>query len=66
MPYYEYGNCPDHNTIEVFQSMKDEPLTLCPECQKEGKETPIKRLISLSSFQLQGQGWARDNYSSSK
>ncbi|GMO36973.1 MAG: zinc ribbon domain-containing protein [Termitinemataceae bacterium] len=32
MPTYEYHceKCPDD--FEVFQSMKDEPLTVCPKC----------------------------------
>lgn len=59
---YEYS-CPQHETFEVHQKITDEPLTLCPKCQREGIETPVKKLISLSSFQLVGSGWAKDKYS---
>jgi len=36
---YECKNC--GYTFDVFQSMKDEPLKICPECGKE-----IRRLIN--------------------
>jgi putative FmdB family regulatory protein len=41
MPTYEYecSNC--NNRFEIFQSMKDEPVKVCPECGKE-----VHRLIS--------------------
>lgn len=61
MALYEY-ECPNHKVFEVQQSVKDEPLKLCPHCQAEGVETPVKKLISLSSFHLIGGGWAADNY----
>ncbi len=40
MPTYEYEckTCGHH--FDVFQSMQDEPLKICPECGKE-----IRRLI---------------------
>jgi len=62
MPLYEYC-CPIHNIFDVQQKITDEPLILCPHCQENNIETPIKKLISISSFHLAGQGWARDNYS---
>ena len=41
MPTYEYScpKCGHH--FEVFQSMRDAPLTKCPKCKKTG----VKRLI---------------------
>jgi putative FmdB family regulatory protein len=63
MAIYEY-ECSIHNTYEVQQSMKDEPLTSCPHCKAEGVETPTKRLISATSFVLNGGGWASSGYSS--
>ncbi len=62
MALYEY-QCEIHQTFEVQQSMKDEPLTSCPHCAKENIDMPVKRLISLSSFQLNGGGWASSGYS---
>lgn len=41
MPTYEYA-CPKcGHQFELFQSMRDEPITQCPKCRKKG----VKRLI---------------------
>lgn len=41
------------------QRISDQPLTVCPKCEKEG----AKRLISGGTgFQLKGSGWYRDGY----
>jgi putative FmdB family regulatory protein len=59
MPVYEY-ECKQCNKIfEVQQKISDEPMHNCPECQ-----APVKKLLSLSSFQLKGGGWYADGYSS--
>jgi putative FmdB family regulatory protein len=59
MPVYEY-ECEDCRKIfEVQQKMADAPLTVCPEC-----EGTVKKLMSMSSFQLKGGGWYADGYSS--
>lgn len=63
MPVYEYECEAKHGVIEVQQSIKDDPLTLCPECKKENVESPVKKLISATNFQLQGGGWAANGYS---
>lgn len=58
MPVYEY-ECPQCNKVlEVQQKMTDEPLATCPECGGG-----VKKLISMSSFQLKGGGWYADGYS---
>ncbi|MDR1072389.1 MAG: zinc ribbon domain-containing protein [Treponema sp.] len=44
MPTYEYECKSCRHSFEVFQSMKDEPLKICPECGKE-----IRRLITGGS-----------------
>jgi putative FmdB family regulatory protein len=41
MPTYGYECRSCGHTFDVFQSMKDEPLKVCPECGKE-----IRRLIN--------------------
>jgi putative FmdB family regulatory protein len=41
MPIYEYGCKHCGHTFEVSQSMKDDPLRICPQCGKE-----IRRLIN--------------------
>jgi putative FmdB family regulatory protein len=60
MPVYEY-ECKECNKVfEVQQKMADQPLSNCPECQ-----APVKKLVSMSSFQLRGGGWYADGYSTS-
>ena len=41
MPTYEYKCLECDHKFEAFQSMKDDPLESCPEC-----EGNVKRLIS--------------------
>jgi putative FmdB family regulatory protein len=42
MPTYEY-KCSDCNhTFEIIQSMKEDPLKICPDCHKE----TLKKLVS--------------------
>ncbi len=59
MPIYEYQceSCKD--VIEAWQSLSDKPMTTCPHCSGT-----LKKLISVSSFQLKGGGWYADGYSS--
>jgi putative FmdB family regulatory protein len=49
MPIYEYEHvdtpCGWGSVFEIKQSMKDDPLTLCPNCS-----TPVRKLISRTSF----------------
>ena len=59
MPVYEYECQKCNKVFEVQQKIADEPLTDCPECQ-----APVKKLMSMSSFQLKGGGWYADGYSS--
>ncbi len=59
MPVYEY-ECPACDKVfEVQQKMSDAPLSSCPDCGGE-----VKKLVSMSSFQLKGGGWYADGYSS--
>ena len=56
MPTYCY-ECESHGEFEIQHSIKEE-VKFCPKCEEEGKtEQPLKRLISLSSFILNGTGW---------
>jgi len=57
MPIYEYECTSCRTVIEVFQRMTEDPLTTCPDCSG-----PIKKLVSMSSFQLKGGGWYADGY----
>ena len=60
MPIYEYECTSCHNTLEVIQRISEQPLCACPECSGS-----LKKLVSVSSFQLKGGGWYADGYSSS-
>lgn len=62
MPVYEY-ECQTCGVFEYTQSINDPALQECPTCKEKGIESEQpKKLISLSSFQLLGGSWARDNY----
>lgn len=53
MPIYEYECASCHHLFDQLQKINDDPLTTCPECQKN---TAI-RLVSAAGFQLKGTGW---------
>lgn len=60
MPVYEY-ECKDCKKVfEVYQKMSDAPIASCPDCKGE-----VRKLVSMSSFQLKGGGWYADGYASS-
>ena len=59
MPIYEYECTSCCNVFEIFQRLTEEPLTACPDCSGS-----VKKLMSMSSFQLKGGGWYADGYSS--
>ncbi|HYE06520.1 MAG TPA: zinc ribbon domain-containing protein [Planctomycetota bacterium] len=61
MPTYEYA-CAKCGIVEVFQSMKDEALTKCPQC-KRGKVT---RLFSGGAGLIfKGSGFWETDYNRS-
>jgi putative FmdB family regulatory protein len=62
MPTYEYRCEACSHELEAFQSIKDAKLTKCPKCGRK----KLERLISGTSFQLKGDGWYKDLYSSPK
>ncbi|MCK5228016.1 MAG: zinc ribbon domain-containing protein [Desulfobulbaceae bacterium] len=59
MPVYEYECESCEKILETWQSMSEAPMTICPSCSGE-----LKKIISMSSFQLKGGGWYADGYSS--
>jgi putative FmdB family regulatory protein len=59
MPIYEYECESCCNVFEIFQRMTEDPLTTCPDCSGA-----VKKLVSVSSFQLKGGGWYTDGYTS--
>jgi putative FmdB family regulatory protein len=63
MPTYDYkcNNC--NNTFEFFQSMKDDPMTLCPECGHEA----LKKLVSMpAGLIFKGTGFYLTDYAKKK
>ncbi|HVI39523.1 MAG TPA: zinc ribbon domain-containing protein [Anaerovoracaceae bacterium] len=59
MPTYEYECTDCKHGWEEDQSIKDDPVKVCPSCKNE----TAKRLISGSNFVLVGGGWAKEGYS---
>jgi len=57
MPIYEYECEKCGRVMEELQGFNDPPLKKCKYCK--GK---VHRLISLSSFQLNGTGWYATDY----
>ena len=64
MPIYEY-DCPKCGRFEVIQKFSDKELKKCPQCAEKGKESPVERAVSASSFHLKGSGWYKTDYTSS-
>lgn len=58
MPVYEYECSGCKKVFEIQQHIADAPLKVCPECG-----AAVRKLISMSSFQLKGGGWYSDGYS---
>ena len=58
MPVYEYECESCKKVVEAQQRMSDAPLTVCEACGGH-----LKKLVSVSSFQLKGGGWYADGYS---
>ncbi|MFA7361511.1 MAG: zinc ribbon domain-containing protein [Candidatus Kapaibacterium sp.] len=59
MPTYDYKceNC--GSAFEFFQSMKDEPMTLCPQC---GHNT-LKKMVSMpAGLIFKGSGFYQTDY----
>lgn len=60
MPTYDYHCDACSADVEVFQSIKAEPLNKCPECAQKGR---IKRKISSGSgIIFKGSGFYETDY----
>ena len=61
MPTYDYKCLKCEKIFEIFQSMKDEPLKNCPDCN--GK---VKRLIGAGAGTIfKGSGFYQTDYKNS-
>lgn len=58
MPIYEYQCQACQHQLETLQKISDEPLTLCPACNK----AELKKLVSASAFRLKGGGWYETDF----
>jgi putative FmdB family regulatory protein len=58
MPIYEY-RCTNGHTFEVFQSMSEDPLAKCVECQ-----APAERVLSPPAVHFKGTGFYTTDYGS--
>jgi putative FmdB family regulatory protein len=62
MPTYEYECKACKHEFEIFQSMKDDALTKCPECGKD----KLRRLIGTGAgIIFKGSGFYETDYRSS-
>jgi len=61
MPIYEYKCKKCGSEFEIFHKASDSDAKKCKFCQG-----PVNKLISLSSFQLQGSGWYVTDYGGKK
>ena len=56
MPIYEY-ECKNCGRFEKWQSIKSEPLKICPKCSRK-----VKKLLSTVSFIFSGSGFYTTDY----
>ncbi len=52
MPTYGYQCTECKHEFQVFQAMKDEPVSTCPQCS-----APVKRLLYPVGVVFKGSGW---------
>lgn len=60
MPLYEYLCNQCKQRVEIIQSIKDDPITVCPRCGGD-----VKKLISAPAIQFKGSGFYKTDYPSS-
>lgn len=51
MPIYEY-ECENKHRFEKWQSIKDDPITECPDCGK-----PVRKIFHPAGIIFKGSGW---------
>ena len=62
MPIYEYTCSHCGHQLEAIQKISDDPLLLCPNCDKNG----LKKQVTAPSFRLKGSGWYETDFKTGK
>ena len=62
MPIYEYKCSHCGHQLEAIQKISDDPLLLCPNCEKNG----LKKQVTAPSFRLKGSGWYETDFKTGK
>jgi putative FmdB family regulatory protein len=62
MPIYEYECKACGHEFELVQKISEPAVKKCPECGKN----KVNKLISLTSFQLKGEGWYETDFKNPK
>ena len=62
MPIYEYKCSHCGHRLEAIQQISDDPLLLCPNCDKNG----LKKQVTAPSFRLKGSGWYETDFKTEK
>lgn len=62
MPIYEYQCQECGHQFDKLQKISDEPLLVCPQCQKP----KLVKLISAAGFRLKGAGWYETDFKKGK
>lgn len=58
MPFYEYECDVCKHKFEKFQGIKEEPLMLCPKCDKK----MLRRIFGVPALIFKGSGWTPKHY----
>ncbi len=61
MPIYEYQCAACGQTVEKWQKLSEDPLTVCSACGGS-----LHKIISNCSFHLKGSGWYVTDYAGSR
>lgn len=60
MPIYEYQCVECQHIEEVIQKVSDDPLLVCPACNKPA----LKKNVTAAGFRLSGGGWYETDFKS--
>ncbi len=63
MPTYDYHCSACNEDMEIFQSIKDDPLTVCPKC---GKPELKRKIGTGAGIIFKGSGFYETDYKRSK